>query len=85
MTLMRGRGVIIPVEWDENGNVLAIGISTHEEDEYFIEDEGKGVELRGLVRQEVEVFGEVRKINAKRFIKVTKYKVRKGNGSWNLQ
>jgi hypothetical protein len=85
MTLMRGRGVIIPVEWDENGNVLAIGISTHEEDEYFIEDEGKGAELKGLVRQEVEVFGEVKKINTKRFIRVTKYKLRQSNGSWNLQ
>jgi len=85
MTLMRGRGVIIPVEWDENGNVVAIAISTHGEDEYVIEDEGKGTELKDLVRQEVEVFGEVRRINAKRFIKVKKYKVRKGNGSWNLQ
>ena len=85
MTLMRGRGVIIPVEWDENGNVVAIAISTHGEDEYVIEDEGKGEELKALIRQEVEVFGEVRRRDGKRFIKVTKYKVRKGNGSWNLQ
>ena len=42
MALMRGRGVIITVEWDENGNVVAIGISTHDEDEYIIEDVGKG-------------------------------------------
>ena len=43
MTLMRGRGVIIPVEWDENGNVVAIAISTHGEEEYVIEEEGKEV------------------------------------------
>jgi hypothetical protein len=79
MTLMRGRGVIIPVEWDENGNVVVIAISTHGEEEYVIEDEGKGEELKALIRQEVEVFGEVRKRDAKRFIKVTKYKVRKDN------
>ena len=81
---MRGRGIIIPVEWDENGNVVAIGISTHDEDEYVIENEGEGEELKALIRQEVEVFGEVRRRNTKRFIRVTKYKVRKGNGSWNL-
>ena len=85
MTLMRGRGVIIPVEWDENGNVVAIAISTHGEDEYIIEDEGKGEELKALIRQEVEVFGEARRRDGKRYIKVTKYKVRKGNGNWNLQ
>ena len=85
MTLMRGRGVIIPVEWDENGNVVAIAVSTHGEDEYVIEDEGEGEELKALIRQEVEVFGEVRRRDGERFIKVTKYKVRKGNGSWNLQ
>jgi hypothetical protein len=84
MTLMRGRGVIIPVEWDENGNVEAIAISTHGEDEYVIEDEGKGEELKALIRQEVEVFGEVRGRGAKRFIKVTKYKVRKGKGDNGL-
>ena len=85
MTLMRGRGVIIPVEWDENGNVVAIGISTHGEDEYVIEDEGEGEALKALIRQEVEVFGEVRRREGEKFIKVTKYKVRKGNGSWNLE
>ena len=85
MTLMRGRGIIIPVEWDEDGNAVAIGISTHGEDEYIIEDEGKEEELKALIRQEVEVFGEARRRGGKRYIKVTKYKVRKGNGSWNLQ
>ena len=85
MTLMRGRGVIIPIEWDDNGKVVAIAISTHGEDEYVIEDGEKEEALKALIRQEVEVFGEVRKRDEKRFIKVTKYKVRKGNGRWNLQ
>lgn len=77
MALMRGRGVIIPVEWDENGNVMAIGISTHGEDEYTIEDEGKEEELKGLIRQEVEVIGEIKKRDGKRIIKVKEYKLKK--------
>jgi hypothetical protein len=78
MTLMRGRGVIIPVEWDENGNVVAIGISTHGEDEYVIEDEGKGEELKSLIRKEVEVIGEARRRDGQRMIKVKEYKVMEG-------
>ena len=77
MTLMRGRGVIIPVEWDKNGNVVAIGISTHGEDEYVIEDEGKEEELKALIRQEVEIIGEVKRRDGKRIIKVKEYKLRK--------
>ena len=77
MTLMRGRGVIIPVEWDENGNVVAIGISTRGEDEYIIENEGKEEELKALIRQEVEVIGEVKRREGKRTIKVKEYKLKK--------
>jgi hypothetical protein len=73
MTLMRGRGVIIPVEWDENGNVVAVAISTHGEDEYVIENEGKERELKALIRQEVEVIGEVRKRDGKRIIRIKAY------------
>lgn len=76
MTLMRGRGVIIPVEWDENGNVVAIGISTRGEDEYIIENEGKEEELKALIRQEVEVIGEVKRREGKRTIKVKEYKLK---------
>ena len=77
MTLMRGRGVIIPVEWDENGNVVAVGISTHGEGEYVIEDEGKEEELKALITQEVEIIGEVKRRDGKRIIKVKEYKLKK--------
>jgi len=77
MTLMRGRGVIIPVEWDESGNVVAIAISTHGEDEYVIENEGKAAELKALIRQEVEVIGEVKRRDGKSIIRVKDYKLKK--------
>ena len=79
MTMMRGRGIIVPIDWDENGNVVAVAISTHGEDEYVIENQGKGEELKALITQEVEIIGEVRKKDGKRIVKVTEYKVRKGN------
>lgn len=79
MTMMRGRGIIVPIDWDEHGNVVAVAISTHGEDEYVIENKGKGEELKALITQEVEIIGEVRKKDGERIVKVTEYKVRKGN------
>jgi hypothetical protein len=77
--MMRGRGIIVPIDWDEQGNVVAVAFSAHGEDEYVIENQGKGEELKALITQEVEIIGEVRKKNGKRIVKVTEYKVRKGN------
>lgn len=79
MTMIRGRGIIVPIDWDEHGNVVAVGISTHGEGEYFIENQEKGEELKAFVGQEVEVIGEVRRKDDKRFIKVTEYKVMEGD------
>ena len=79
MTIMRGRGIIVPIDWDEHGNVVAVAISTHGEDEYVIENQEKGKELKALITQEVEVIGEVRKKDGKRIIKVTEYKVKKSD------
>jgi len=77
--MIRGRGIIVPIDWDEHGNVVAVGISTHGEGEYFIENQEKGEELKAFVGQEVEVIGEVRRKDDKRFIKVTEYKVMEGD------
>jgi 5S rRNA maturation endonuclease (ribonuclease M5) len=79
MTKVKGRGVIIPVDWDEKGNVVAVGISTHGEDEYLIDSEEKGEELRSLISEEVEVVGKVREENRKRILTVKKYNLIKGS------
>lgn len=81
MTMMRGRGIIVPIDWDEHGNVVAVAISTHGEDEYVIENQEKGKELKALITQEVEIIGDVRIKGGKRLIKVKEYKVRKGQDS----
>ncbi|MBU4013149.1 MAG: hypothetical protein KJ550_06755 [Proteobacteria bacterium] len=60
------RGIVIPVDWDKEGNALAVAISSPDEQEYLIEQDEKGKELIGLIRQEVEVSGMVRKANKDR-------------------
>jgi len=52
-------GIITAVEWDEDDNVVAIAISTPEEEEYRIEDNPLGAELLDLIYESVKVTGSV--------------------------
>lgn len=70
------RGVVIPMEWDEQGNVVSIAISSHDETEYLVEKGGRGSELLALVRKEVEVGGDIREEDHRKVIKVKKYLVK---------
>ena len=68
------RGIIVPVDWDENGNVIGLTLQTTNEEEYFIDQNRKGEELVAFIHHKVEVAGTVREgaygnalINVKRF------------------
>jgi hypothetical protein len=53
-------GIIVPIEWDENGNPLAIAIATESEQVYRIKTtRGKGSGLRKLLRKRVSISGIV--------------------------
>ena len=58
--LVKVAGIVIPIEWDEDGNPLATTISTPGEREYVVGKDSKGEELLGFVRQEIEVIGVLR-------------------------
>jgi len=76
MTMIRG--VIIPMDWDEHGNVVRIAISSHDEKEYLVEKGGKGTELLAFIRREVEVGGVVKEEDHRKMIRVKQYILRKG-------
>ena len=67
------RGVVVPADWDEKGNVIATAVSTHQEEFYIIESSGKGEELKAFLRNEVEVRGQVKGQKEKR-INVQEFK-----------
>ena len=67
------QGLIIPVDWDEEGNPLSIAVSTFDEEEYIVEKDKKGDKLFGLLREQVEVRGEVWIRDRIKTIKVKKY------------
>jgi hypothetical protein len=55
------RGILIAVDWDENGNTLAAAVFDRDEEEYLVHLDAKGKELLGFIRREVEAVGKVRK------------------------
>ncbi len=67
------RGLIVPVDWDENGRVTAVAISDFYEEEYLIDRKDKGEELKDLVRQEVRLKGVVRQSKGRKMITVWDY------------
>ena len=71
--IIKVTGIVIPVEWDEKGKVVAAALSTHGEDEYFIDHDFKGNELLHHIQEEVEVSGVARKNKGKNIIIVQKY------------
>ncbi len=75
--MIRIRGIVIPVEWDEKGNVVSVAISSHDEDEYFVDHKDKGQELKALSREEVEVFGELTDDGDRKIVSVKRYKLKK--------
>ena len=64
------RGLIMPADWDEEGNVNAVAISTFEEDQYLVLNDEKGKKLLPLIRQEVKITGELRQKDKRKTIRL---------------
>ena len=67
------KGVVVPTDWDEHGNVVALAISSNDEKEYMVDKKGKGKELLGLIRKEVEVRGVISEEDDREVIRVSRY------------
>jgi hypothetical protein len=80
--LTTARGIVIPVDWDEEGNALAVAILGAGEQEYMIEQDEKGKELLAFIRHQVEVDGVVREaIKGRKTVTVKSYRL-KTHGDW---
>ena len=59
MSLVAIRGVLVPVVWDESGEIEAVGISGIDECNYLIRS-SRGLDYwLPLLREEVEALGEI--------------------------
>ena len=70
------RGLVVPVDWDDKGNVIATAISTHLEEEYLVDQNAWGEALLAFLRQRVKVSGSIIvKEDGKKVITVKKYEL----------
>lgn len=75
MRLTAVKGVILPADWDNKGNVTAVSISATDEAEYLVENYGKGSELIALINKEIAVQGKTWGDGRSRVIEVMEYSV----------
>lgn len=64
------RGIIVPVGWDQNGNITRIALMSHDEEEYLLEENTNRDELLSLMRRQVEVRGLAREEAGRKIIVV---------------
>jgi hypothetical protein len=76
-TLARIAGVIVPADWDRQGNVTGVSISTFDEEEYLVQEQAKGAELIQHLRKDAEVVGWVEVERGKKKITVKHYRLRR--------
>jgi len=70
------RGILIAVDWDENGNTVAAAVFDQDEEDYLVHLDAKGKELLGFIRREVEIVGVIRKTSkGRKTITVKSYAV----------
>ena len=76
LSLAKIRGLIIPAEWDDEGNVKGIAISTRQEEEYRIDMSHKGKELMAYLQREAEVRGFLREEENRIFLEVEHFRIK---------
>ena len=69
------KGIVIPSDWDSNGNVISMAIATRDEEEYIIENHQKLSNLKQLLRKEVVVNGSIKYRNNYKIINVKSIRI----------
>ena len=64
------KGILIPVNWDHKGNIVALALATGDEEVYWIENRGPDEALLRLLREEVEVTGILKSRGPKKTIEI---------------
>jgi len=70
------QGIVLPNQWDDNGNVKRIVLSTNDEKEYSIEYSGQGKELLNHLQEMIEIEGKVLcRPSGSLYVKVSNYNI----------
>jgi len=69
-------GIIIPQQWDDNGNVTGVSIQAFDENEYIVRAYKRGKELRDFINRKVKVNGKVfERLDGKELIQVNQFEI----------
>lgn len=72
----RIKGIVVPTNWDGNGNVISLAIATSDEQEYLIENHQQIADVWTLLRQEVVATGSIKCGQAHKIIYVSEIQSR---------
>lgn len=64
------KGIVVAVDWDEDGVATAFAISTFDEQEYWIESRMSSLELLALVQKTVMARGRLRTENGRMILAI---------------
>ena len=72
----RLHGILVPCDWDVDGNIIEIALYTHDEKAFVIEHSRVGNELLRHVRQRVIVYGKIRqRLDGAMLLRAANYEV----------
>ena len=77
------RGIILPDEWDKDGNITSIGIETMDEEDYIIFLNKMGKELLSFIDHKVEATGTVKEMYGDYIFAVKRYSLLKDDEKLN--
>ena len=67
-------GIIIPSNWDDDGNINGVSLHTFDEKEYRVEHGGVGRELLAHIHHKVEATGDIHeRLDGRLYISVRDY------------
>jgi hypothetical protein len=70
------KGIVVPVSWDDDGNVLRISVHTTDEKEYLIEQSKIGIDLLSHVQSKIVAEGPVRRrLDGKTIINIKDFRL----------
>lgn len=72
-------GIVIPTDWDQEGNTIAVSLSTEDENIVLVEDKISKEDLFQLMQKEVEISGRLTAAADHKTIAVEHYMLKK---SW---
>ena len=70
------KGILVPADWDESGNIIAMALSTYSEEEYIVKPNQRGQELFAFLHRKVEIQGFVKMDDCgRKIVTVEQYEV----------